>query len=908
MPTPEWARCHIEVYECPGWLDDCFRTGWTKFQSTASESFQNTGDVSGDYAVMAVTEGATPSGCGYRKDLSTENLGTDDYPLLRTRLRGRGTTPQYRIEVEYIDSTVTNSGWIDAPAGFEVKTLVLSAGKTVKYVKLYAKSNTGSGIAYIDYDYTGIIRNPPLIPVEVLELDADLRVNNAVSGLRLKLLNDPLLGVTDRRYRFELGQGSVAYDLSSNKEHGDIVNATWNTSGRYGGCLYFLASGSCRLETGYKPTIAGDDALSIVFWVKAASGASGVVCGSGKTIGADWNRLQFNWSSDKLRLYVKDDSGHVLQVTSVKTVADNQWHQVAGIFSPSGDCIKLFIDGDFDVEALGTLDGITLDTNDLTFGCLHTDAGYTDYTTCYLDEAIVTSRALEDEEVYQLYVREPLSGVARAGAGNIVMLYLAAPDESLVHKLVSARVIDRTASGEPDEPVVELVCEDLGEILHERSFTREYAMARWISGVAEDIVADVVPELDVDADQTDRTIQNTFKDEGVWGLLGRLADAAHYSTGESGANIYVDPGCCLRFKKYGAFSCGYRVTDGSDGYPANILDMDVRETLKGDPKLANDVKVIIFEEEALPRDEDSYTESADSWSSPDPTDTGYPQSDTGDFQSGTASIHFNTTNPGSQYRMRHVFSEVDLTGLDELRFWFKYGSGLSPEALEIRLQKGAWLWTWDYYVKNGISIPATDTWGEISVDLSSMAKGGHPGKIVDHLHIRPYRASGDLGVGGFLIDKLRFIRAEKAGTAEDASSQQSYGKRTYREVDKTITDLDYAGFLAGNILEHRKNPLVLVSARVPAKGQTGYRPPMLCTVTSLKDGIDEEVFQIQRARHRYTSGEGYFCDLELVAARTPGGVYEAKVAPASSDLASSLALLRRRQEVAEFSSLRDVWE
>jgi len=75
-PTPLWAQCHIEVYEEPGWLDDCFRSSlWVKFLSSASESFMNVGDVAGDYATMTVTEGATPSGCGWWTPIPTLSSG-----------------------------------------------------------------------------------------------------------------------------------------------------------------------------------------------------------------------------------------------------------------------------------------------------------------------------------------------------------------------------------------------------------------------------------------------------------------------------------------------------------------------------------------------------------------------------------------------------------------------------------------------------------------------------------------------------------------------------------------------------------------------------------------------------------------------------------------------------------------
>ena len=49
MPTPDWAKCHVEIYEAPGWLDDCFRSSlWALFRSSASQSFENANDVSGD--------------------------------------------------------------------------------------------------------------------------------------------------------------------------------------------------------------------------------------------------------------------------------------------------------------------------------------------------------------------------------------------------------------------------------------------------------------------------------------------------------------------------------------------------------------------------------------------------------------------------------------------------------------------------------------------------------------------------------------------------------------------------------------------------------------------------------------------------------------------------------------------
>ncbi|HUV34859.1 MAG TPA: LamG domain-containing protein [Candidatus Desulfaltia sp.] len=906
MPTPSWAQCRVEVYEEPGFLDDCFRSGlWVKFQSAASESFVNANDISGDYAVMTVTEGATVNGCGWRRDVSGLGLGGSTYPIFRVRLRGRGTSPQYRVEVEYTDAATTSSGWVDGPTDFEARMLQLTAGKTVKYLKLYARSSQPYAQAIIDYDYACILKHPPLVPAEVEELVADLVTTTAVSGLRLTMLNDPLLGVTQRRYTLDENLGTKAYDLSRNRHQSDIVNATWNSGGRYGYCLYFLAASSCRLETGYKVALAAAGALTIAFWVKASAGAPGVVCGFGKTVGADWNRIQFNWSSDKLRLYVKDDAANVLQCTSLKTVADGAWHFIVGVVNPGSDKVELYVDGDLDGGATGTLGAITLDAYDLTWGCVHTAGGYTSYTTCYVDEALVASRALTSAEVKRLYVQEPLSGAAWVGAGAIVMVYLAAASESLVYKLITARVIDRVALGEPDNPLVQLVCEDLGEILLERTFSKEYASATQISTIVDDVL-DESPELYQDKDTTNRAIVNRFHQEGVWSLLEKLAETATFASGESGANFWVDPGGALRFKRYGAFACPYGVTDGSGGGTPNILDIQVKESIKGSPRLANDVRVIVFEEETQPSDGDALTESVEGWSSPDPTDGGYPQSDTGDKVAGSASVHFNTTNPGSYYRMRVEFPDLDVAGFDSLKFQLKYSSGLSIDNLEVRIWRGGWLWVTDYYEETGITPQGAAAWHEYTVDLASMSKTGNPGSVIANVQVKAVHSS-QVGTGGFLIDNLRFVRDEKVGAASDHTSQAAYGKRTLRVVDKTITDVDYAGYVASNILAHRKNPVVTARVRVPGRAQLGYRPPQTVTVTSLKDDLEARSFQIVRAQHRYTPGSGYVCDLDLAASRLPDGSYEPKVAPAVTDVGLSLAALRRMRYEAGLNSLRSVW-
>lgn len=906
QPQPAWARVHIEVHEQPGWLDDCFRsTLWTKFQSAASESFANPNDITGDYATMAVTEGASVNGCGWRKDISGGSLSTSTYPSLRVRLRGRGTTPQYRVAVEATDATVDDTGWVTAPTDFQSITLHLAAGKTVRYVKLYARSSTAGASAQIDYDYAVLQRSPPLIPTEHHETEADLRHTSASSGFRVRCWHDPLHGVTARRYRFEEGAGAKAYDLSDNGGHGSLVNSpVWGT-GRYGGCLQFTGASSQRVDTGYTKAIIAAGAVTLALWVRGASGATGVLVGSGKTVTGGWNRLQLNLqSTDKVRVYAKDDALNVLQYTSTATVLDDGWHYVAAVVDPAGDRVQLYVDGQLDGQATGTLGAITLTSYDFTLACLHNESGYTSYATASIDEAALYEKALTAAEVLDLYRRDPFSGISRAKVGAWAMIYVAAEPENLVYKLISGRMIDRSTGDEAGAPWVELSGGDTGEIIHDRTWSRDFTSATQISTVASYVIDDSVDELYKDIDATSRTITNSFSNENCWGALQKLAEAAYFSTGENGAHFFVDPGGCFRFKKYGAFTCPQAISDGGDGETPNMLTISLKETIKATPRLANDVRVVIFEEETLPRDGDGWTESAEGWSSPDPTDSGYPQSDT-DRQRGTASVKFQTTNPGAQYRMRLALSQTDVSGYDSLTFSLKYGAALSVDSFEVRLQKGDWTWTSDYWAETGITPPGAAAWHEVTVLLAGLTATGNPGYTVDHIEIRAVHSS-QIGTGGFLIDALRFVRGEKSGTASDSTSQGSYGRREYTLVDKGITSTAAAGHVASGILANRKNPVVTAEASAPGRAQPGYRPPQRVTVTSLRDGLRGAQFQIVAARHRVTTGGGYTVDLDLAAARTSSGLSDA-TQPATPDLEGMLTEWRRRLQGEQVNTLRSTW-
>ena len=895
------AQHQVEIYEEPGLLEDGFRANWVNHDGIGT--FANCGSIAGDYARQTVTDPIS----SYRVKRENLDLSTDTYRVLRVRVRGGGTgDAQFQISFYETGYGVFGAtGWQDPTSDFKEYMFEIPSGRTINTIYLWVRDQNLSQSCYIDWDYVAILKHPPFIPEEIEELEVDLQTTVGVSGYRFTLLNDPLFGVTVLRLPFNENFGLRAYDLSRYKHVGDITDATWvdSLATEFRKALSFNGT-STFLQIPDHSSLDITDKFAIELLIKINAFPSvyaPIILKSDSGYVQYWNYGLILYSDGDLSFAIGNGSTYNL-LTDQVYLQTGRWYHIVAVLTDSH--LKLYVNG----EEKGSISR-TIDPAPNAVDLFFAKQGAR-YLNCVIDEPRIYTRNLKSEEIYQRYVSHPLSGAVRAGVGDIAMIYLAGDGESLDEKLIKGRIIDREMRGEPDNPIIEIIGEAIGELLLERTYTDEFATATQISEIVKDTVDDALPEFTrASVDTTNLAIKNVFDEERVHDLLKKLAETAQYGDGTWGGNFWVDPGGDLHFEKLGKWS-GPDLTDGSDDGTPNILDIAVKETMKGNPRLVNDLKLVIFEEEHIPKDEDSWTEPADAWSSPDPTDAGSPSSDTGDVKSGTACIKFNTTNPGSQYRMRLVFSEEDIAGFDKIKFWFKYGSGLSPENLEVKIQKGSWTWTWDYRIKSGISLGSSETWQEIEVNISDMSVTGHPGNKVDHLQIRAYRSAGDLGTGGFKIDKLRFIRSEKAKTAEDSTSISKYGRRKETVIDKTITDEDYAQYLGNGMLKHRKNPTVHIRAKVKGKAQLGWRPPQKVKVTSLKDALDGAYFQISSAKHQLTTKDRYLCDLNLIAAREPTGIYEPKIVPPDepSNLGGWLAVLKFLVKIMGLSSLRREWK
>jgi len=334
--------------------------------------------------------------------------------------------------------------------------------------------------------------------------------------------------------------------------------------------------------------------------------------------------------------------------------------------------------------------------------------------------------------------------------------------------------------------------------------------------------------------------------------------------------------------------------------------------MKGNPKLANDLKLIWFEREFEPKNADSWTDvdtglsTVPNWDVLcDTPENVTIQPNYVDVKSGNCCVeYYMSANPGNYLEMRLTLpTAIDITTFTRLKVWFKRQLGIAIDANGLNFYmetQDSWLGR--YYKLEDLAPPAVDTWVEKDLLLSSFTPVNSPCKWVTRVNIRIESSIG-IGVAAVRIDRLRFERDEKHKTASDATSQSKYGKRRLVRVVKTIKTDDFAQKAVDGMLEHLKRPLVTVQVKTKGKAQVGFRPPQQVTIYSAKDGLNGAIFQIVSAKHHYVPEDIYQCDLELAAARNHDNTLEPEVVPTipSEYLGTYLSRMVEEMEVTRLS-------
>ena len=229
-------------------------------------------------------------------------------------------------------------------------------------------------------------------------------------------------------YPLDAASGALAVDATGSSNNGVVSGATWNSSGRFNGCLNFNGVNSAVQITNL---VCND--FSIAFWVKTTQ-----VPGSGQwyngvglvdgDVPATQNDFGTAMVGGKFAFGIGNPDTTILSTTAINNGA---WHQCVATRQQATGAIKVYVDGS--QQTSGTANRNTLNASArLLFGAIASGGGYFNGS---LDDVKIFSRTLSSNEVTALYANStaaPTSGptnlVASAGNASIQLNWSEAPD------------------------------------------------------------------------------------------------------------------------------------------------------------------------------------------------------------------------------------------------------------------------------------------------------------------------------------------------------------------------------------------------------------------------------------------------------------------------------------------------
>ncbi|MEO8662608.1 MAG: LamG-like jellyroll fold domain-containing protein, partial [Bryobacteraceae bacterium] len=208
-------------------------------------------------------------------------------------------------------------------------------------------------------------------------------------------------------YSFNEGSGSVVGDLSGNNLTGNIVGATWTTSGKYGNALSFNGSTN-YVDLGNPAALQLTGSMTVEAWVNAAANPADDGQIVSKSNGFGW---QFKTSPDTgphtFGFGVSPTSGSMTQRYSASTRSLNTWYHVAGVYNTVAGTLSVYVNGALNNGSLSGAIPVVQFNQNVNVNIGRRTGGF--YFNGILDELRIYSRALSQAEI-QTDMNTPLSG------------------------------------------------------------------------------------------------------------------------------------------------------------------------------------------------------------------------------------------------------------------------------------------------------------------------------------------------------------------------------------------------------------------------------------------------------------------------------------------------------------------
>ena len=203
-------------------------------------------------------------------------------------------------------------------------------------------------------------------------------------------------------WSFDEGSGSIAYDSSSNGNHGTINGASW-TSGISGNALMYDGIDDYVLVPDSDSISIGNQDLTISVWIKPLYNNTVNHVILSKVQGAHNKEYWLNFEPiNKIRYGIEnwyDDSNYVTTTTS--PVILDSWQHIAVTFNADSFATEIYHNGIVQ-NSIGSIDELPqmLD-DDLTIGIY--GGIMKDGFDGLIDEIRIYNRALNPSEIYELY-------------------------------------------------------------------------------------------------------------------------------------------------------------------------------------------------------------------------------------------------------------------------------------------------------------------------------------------------------------------------------------------------------------------------------------------------------------------------------------------------------------------------
>jgi hypothetical protein len=200
-------------------------------------------------------------------------------------------------------------------------------------------------------------------------------------------------------YKFDSGEGNIAYDYSGSGNDGTIIGATW-IQGKFGSALNFDGVGDyVKIPHSDVFSFGGVQPFTLSAWIKSEIPQG--IRGNPVVVKEGSYGFHFDHIEQRFRGSVVFHSNGAGHSAGYVAITEGVWHHVVGVYAPP--YLLVYLDGDrAAMNYVGYL-GIDPNTLDLLIGGSRiVDGELTRWFKGIIDEVRIYNRALSDDEIRAL--------------------------------------------------------------------------------------------------------------------------------------------------------------------------------------------------------------------------------------------------------------------------------------------------------------------------------------------------------------------------------------------------------------------------------------------------------------------------------------------------------------------------